>query len=96
MKMVLIIYSGRDPRLVTDLLDRHGAGGYTALERGRGAGATGRREGTRAWPGDATLVFSVLPPDRAANLEAALREAAAGLAPGERLHAAVLPIERFF
>lgn len=96
MKMVLIIYNGRDPRLVTDLLDRHGAGGYTALERGRGAGATGRREGTRAWPGDATLVFSVVPSDRAADLEAALREAAAGLAPGERLHAAVLPIERFF
>lgn len=96
MKMVLIIYSGRDPRLVTDLLDRHRAGGYTTLERGRGTGSTGRREGTRAWPGDATLVFSVVPPDQAADLETALRDAAARLAPGERLHAAVLPIERFF
>ena len=96
MKMVLIIYSGPDPRLVTDLLDRHGAGGYTTLERGRGAGTTGRRQGTRAWPGDATLIFSVVPPDRAADLAAALSAAAAGLAAGERLHAAVLPIERFF
>ncbi|HXV90148.1 MAG TPA: hypothetical protein VD707_02200 [Gemmatimonadales bacterium] len=96
MKMVLIIYSGRDPRIVTDLLDQYGAGGYTALERGRGVGTTGRREGTRAWPGDATLVFSVVPPEQAADLEAALRAAAAGLAPGERLHAAVLPIETFF
>jgi len=96
MKMVLIIYSGPDPRLVTDLLDRHGAGGYTTLERGRGAGTTGRRQGTRAWPGDATLIFSVVPPDRAADLAATLSAAAAGLAAGERLHAAVLPIERFF
>ena len=96
MKMVLIIYNGADPRLVTDLLDRHGAGGYTTLERGRGAGTPGRREGTRAWPGDATRVFSVVPPARAADLVAALRAAAAGLEPGERLHAAVLPIETFF
>jgi hypothetical protein len=96
MKLLLIIYSGSDRHLVPGLLDRHHAGGFSELPQVHGTGTTGRREGTRAWPGDASIYFSVVPADQADALTAAMKEAASGLAEGERLHAAVLPIEEFF
>lgn len=96
MKMVLVIHSGTDSRLVPDLFDRHQAGGYTEFRGVHGAGGTGRREGTRAWPGDASLFFSVVPAERVDELLAALRASAARLPAGDRLHAAVIPTETFF
>jgi hypothetical protein len=96
MKLLLIIYSGSQSRLVPDMLEAHQAGGYTHLDPARGAGETGRREGTRAWPGGADVYFSVVPADRSDALVAALRVEAERLGEGERLHAAVLPTDSFF
>ncbi len=96
MKMLLIIYSGSEPRLVPTLLDEHRADGWTELKQAHGAGHTGRREGTRAWPGDASVYFSILPEPRVEELTAALRQEAARLDEGDRLHVAVLPTETFF
>jgi hypothetical protein len=81
---------------VPELLDKHGAGGWTELPPAHGAGTTGRREGTRAWPGNARLYLSVVPPEQAAELVAALRTQSEDMPPGERLHAGVLPLETFF
>lgn len=96
MKLVLVIYSGANDRLVPELFDRCMAGGYTEFRGVHGAGHTGRREGTRAWPGGASIFFSVVPSERVVELADALRERAANLDPGERLHVAVLPTETFF
>jgi hypothetical protein len=96
MKMLLIIHSGSDSRLVPSLLDEHRSGGYTELSQAHGAGRTGRFEGSRAWPGDARVYFSIVPGERLDPLLAAVRGAAATLPEGERLHAAVLPTETFF
>ena len=96
MKIVLIMYSGDQKRLVPGLLDAHHASGHTELSRAHGAGATGRREENRAWPGDTTVFFSVVEDTRVSELTEALRAASSGLPPGERLHAAVLPALDFF
>jgi hypothetical protein len=96
MKLLLIIYSGPNPQLVPDLLDRHDAGGYTELTPAHGAGQTGRRLGTRAWPGNASIVFSILPEEQVEELTAVLRDEAAKLDKAERLHMAVVPVETFF
>lgn len=96
MKLLLITYSGTDAELIPDLLDRHHAGGYSELPNVHGAGSTGRREGTRAWPGDAFIYISLVPADRADDLMSAFRETADHLNEGERLHAAMLPVEDFF
>jgi hypothetical protein len=95
MKLLLIIYSGPNPQLVPELLDRHDAGGYTELTQARGTGQTGRRLGTRAWPGNASIVFSILPEEQVERLTAVLREEAAKLNREERLHMAVVPVETF-
>jgi hypothetical protein len=96
MKLLLVIYSGTESRLVPDLLEAHEAGGYTEMCNAHGTGATGPRVGTRAWPGDARLYFSIVPAARAEALTGALRETAGTLPPQERLHVAVLPTETFF
>ncbi len=95
MKTLLILHAGDDPHLVPSLLERAGATGWTALAPASGAGASGRREGTRAWPG-ATSVFLTVEPDAlASTIARAVADARATLPPGDRLHVALLPTDDF-
>lgn len=96
MKMLMVVYSGASSQRVTSLLDRYHAGGYTEFRNAHGAGGTGRRDGSRAWPGDSTLIVSVLPAEQADALVETLRSETTQLPPGERLHVAVLPTDTFF
>jgi hypothetical protein len=92
----MLVYSGATPSRVSSLLDAHHAGGWTEFAGVHGAGATGRREGSRAWPGDSTLFVSVVPEPTAAALVDTLRAEAGRLPAGERLHVTVLPTDTFF
>ncbi len=96
MKMLMLIYSGLDPDRISTLLDAHQDAGYTEFRNAHGVGGSGRREGSRAWPGASTLFVSVLPDALSTELVGELREEATRLPPGERLHVAVLPAESFF
>ena len=96
MKMLMVVYSGSSPSRITSLLDLHHAGGYTEFRNTHGVGTTGKRDGSRAWPGESTLWVSVVPAERSNELVGTLREETAQLPPGERLHVAVLPTETFF
>ena len=96
MKMLIVVYSGSNPHRISSLLDDHQAGGYTEFRNAHGAGATGRREGSRAWPGESTLFFSVVPAERSVDLVNVLREEGSRLPPGDRMHVAVLPTDTFF
>lgn len=96
MKMLMLVYSGPTPQRISSLLDRHHAGGYTEFRNAHGVGETGRREGSRAWPGESTLWVSVVPGEQSDELVNLLRAETALLPSGERLHVAVLPTETFF
>ena len=96
MKLLLLIYSGPTPHRIAALLEAHEAPGYTQLEHARGAGATGRMEGTRAWPGEGTVFASVVPARRVAELRDALMDYKKTAAEGEHLHVAVMPMEDYF
>lgn len=96
MKLLLLMYSGPTPHRISALLEAHDAPGYTEFENGRGAGASGKLSGTRAWPGSATVFLSVVPADRAAPLRSALAEYRANAAEGEHLHVATVPMEDYF
>lgn len=96
MKMLIVVYSGSNPHRISSLLDSHHAGGYTEFRNAHGVGATGRRDGSRAWPGESTLFFSIVPADRSTELVETLRNEGARLPAGERVHVAVLPTETFF
>ena len=92
MRLLLVIYAGESPERVTDLLDRHRVDGYTMLPGAHGAGETGRRMGTRAWPGGTTVFFSLVPEEEEPGVVRAVQDAARTLPEGERLHVAVMPV----
>jgi hypothetical protein len=96
MKMLMVVDSGSSPSRISSLLDRHHAGGYTEFRNTHGVGATGRRDGSRAWPGASTLWVSVVPAQTSDELVGTLRDETTRLPSGERLHVAVLPTETFF
>ena len=96
MKMFLLMYGGPDGNRVPTLLERHGVSHYTTFAGGHGAGSTGRREGTRAWPGETSMTVSLVPTERADSLAAELMAEATALPAGERLHVAVVPTDSFF
>lgn len=96
MKLLLITYAGASPEHVRHALESHGASGFTEVDDVRGAGQGGRLEGTRAWPGTASLFLTAVPSETAERLKDALRSCATQCEPGERLHVATLPLESFF
>lgn len=96
MKMLMIVYSGSAPQRISSLLDEYHAGGYTEFRNVHGAGSTGKREGSRAWPGESRLWVSVVPETQSGELVQSLRDEVNRLSAGERLHVAVLPTESFF
>ena len=95
MKMLMLLYSGADRLRISSLLDEHHAG-YTEFRNGHGAGSTGKRDGSRVWPGESTLYLSVPTAEHADGLIEALRSESKRLPSGERLHVAVLATETFF
>ncbi len=95
MRMLWIVYAGPSPGRVEEALQTLGAPGWTRLGAAHGAGTHGRVEGTRAWPGEETVFISVMSGTTAARVADGIGDVQAGLVPGERLHLAVLPVERF-
>ncbi len=96
MKLLMIIYSGMSPSRISSMFEAHHVEGWTELDHAHGAGATGRREGTRAWPGESSLFFTATDEARVAELTTALREEQGRLQDGERLHVMTLPVDNFF
>jgi hypothetical protein len=96
MKLLMIIYSGPTPGRITSLFETHHVDGWTELDHAHGAGASGRREGTRAWPGESSLFFSAVDDRRCGELRAALLAERDRLGESERLHVMSLPVEDFF
>jgi hypothetical protein len=96
MKLLLVIYGGPRPGLVPALLEEHCAGGWTELPGAHGAGRSGRHTGSRAWPGESTVYFTIVDDGVGEELTQTLKGAGGSAAPGERLHVAELPVERFF
>jgi hypothetical protein len=96
MKLLLLVYTGARPEHVTDILGAHDARAFTEIDRAHGRGATGRVEGTRAWPGETSVLFTIVDEERVGGLQLALRAFGDSALPGERLHVAVLPVETFF
>ncbi|MEO8138795.1 MAG: hypothetical protein ABI742_04060 [Gemmatimonadota bacterium] len=95
MKLLLIVYTGPRHQSVSELLDRNGITSYTWYAPAHGSGRSGRHEGNRTFPGEETVYFTMLPDQVLQEVLPALA-AWQGEAPaGERLHAAVMPVENF-
>ncbi|NNG16317.1 MAG: hypothetical protein HKM89_07545 [Gemmatimonadales bacterium] len=95
-RLFFITYSGTHPSLVTDVLKEKHVTGYTCVQEACGEGVSGPRQGSRAFPGQTALFFSVVPADRYEDLVRALKAQARSMPDGERLHVSTLGVEEFF
>ena len=57
MKLLLIFVDTDHAKDVEQILEEHGAQGYSTFPNVLGKGKTGRKLGTRAFPGSSTLYF---------------------------------------
>lgn len=81
--LLLVLCASSHEEAVRDLLEKHGAAGFTEIPEVLGSGATGKHLGTRAFPGESSLIFTVVHEEQMEELVAALREMAASCPPGE-------------
>lgn len=93
-KMVLIICPESRLDEMRELLDEHHLEGYTELDNVRGAGTSGKRLGTRAYPGSSCMVFVVVEGSKVEELLEALEEFCGQSSGAEGVRTVVLPVER--
>jgi hypothetical protein len=80
---------------VSELLDRNGITSYTWYAPAHGSGRSGKHEGNRAFPGEETVYFTMVPDEVAREVLPMLVAWQQEAPEGERLHAAVMPVEQF-
>lgn len=73
MKMLLIFVDADHAPDVAALLETSGVMGWSEIPQVLGKGSTGRKMGTRAFPGSSTLFFAAVPVEEAVRLTAEVR-----------------------
>ena len=94
MKMLVILYTGDNPRFVPDFLSGRKCP-WTEFAGGIGQGHHNRHDGSRTFPGETMMVVSILEEGMCHDLSKDLREASKTLSPLDHLHMAVVPVEQF-
>lgn len=90
MKLLLIFVDADHADDVERLLEAHAVRGYSEFSNVLGKGATGRKLGTRAFPGSSTLYFVALPEGDCAGLCEGLKALRDQRGPEEGLKAYIL------
>ncbi len=93
MKMILIICPDSRRGEIRELMEKHGVHAFTEMKEVTGEGETGKHFGTRVWPGNSSLLFTVIPDEKKEEVMSALRNCSIVLFPGEGLRVFVLPVE---
>ena len=73
MKLLMIVVDSNHQKDVEELLDRHQVPGFSELPNVLGKGETGRKLGSRAFPGSSTLYFTAVDGDICQTLCADLK-----------------------
>lgn len=74
MKLLLILVDSNHQEDVEQILEQHGVPGYSELPNVFGKGETGRKLGSRAFPGSNTLYFTAIGDNTCETLCVALKE----------------------
>jgi hypothetical protein len=94
MKLLMIMVDSNHQEDVERILDAHDVPGYTELPNVLGKGVSGRKLGSRAFPGSNTLYFTVIGADTCKTLCAELHALDARCGPEEGLTAFILDAEK--
>ena len=93
MKLVMMLVDADRAPDLERVLEQRGLPGYTEIPQVLGKGQTGRKLGTRAFPGATTLYFTVIPAAQVGGLSEALRQLRDARGPAEGLRAFTLDTE---
>jgi hypothetical protein len=94
MRILLIFVDADHANDVERLLDKRGVPGYSRFPEVLGRGATGRKLGSRAFPGASELFFVALPDGKCAGLCQELEALRTAKGPEEGLRAYVLEADQ--
>ena len=93
MKLVMMLVDADRAPDVERVLEQRDLPGYTEIPQVLGKGQTGRKLGTRAFPGATTLYFTVIPAAHVGGLFEALRQLRDARGPAEGLRVFTLDTE---
>jgi hypothetical protein len=93
MKMLMVLVPSDCLADVQEVLDRHEIHAYTEFPNVLGSGKSGRKLGTRAFPGTSSLLLAVVPEIEANRLIAAVRGYAEVAACREEIRMFTVPAE---
>ena len=93
MKLLMILVDSNHQKDVEQILEAHQASGYTEVPNVLGKGESGRKEGTRAFPGSSNLYFTAVDGDICETLCADLKALHDRAGPAEGLKAFILDAE---
>ena len=94
MKLLMIMVDADRREDVEGLLDRYEVSGYSEVPNVLGKGESGRKLGSRAFPGSSTLYFTVVPRDTYEALCGELKTLDAKSARDDGLTAFILNAEK--
>ena len=94
MKLLMIMVDSNHQEDVERILEAHDVPGYTELPNVLGKGVSGKKLGSRAFPGSNTLYFTVIGGDTCKTLCAELQALDARCGPEEGLTAFILDAEK--
>jgi nitrogen regulatory protein PII len=77
MRMLMIIVESRHKEMVEAALSEHRVLGYTEIPTVYGAGSTGPRLGSRAFPETSSIIFTVAEAEKVDEIVAAIDESCA-------------------
>jgi len=94
MKMLFIFCTSSAVVRVRELIEAHDAHGFTEIPEVRGSGETGRRLGSRAYPGASSIVITAAPEPKAIELIEALARLSETCCPDEGIRVYQIGAER--
>jgi len=94
MKLLMILVDSNHQEDVDKILDAYNVKGYTEVPNVLGKGVSGRKLGSRAFPGSNTLYFTVVEGNMCETLCAELKALDEKSGPEEGLTAFILDTER--
>jgi hypothetical protein len=74
MRLVLIMAPGECLEEIQELVIRHDIRTFTEIPNVPGAGRTGAKLGTRAFPGTSSMLLTIVPREEVARITEAIRE----------------------
>jgi nitrogen regulatory protein PII len=93
MKMLMVLVPSDCLADVQNVIDKHEIHAYTEIPNVLGSGKSGRKLGTRAFPGTTSMLLAIVSAEEADRLVAAVREYATQAQCCEEIRVFAMPAE---